>query len=137
VRDVQRLTGVDILHHVTAPMLVSTFLILCAASLGTRTVLSLPLDLRANWLFRITPAPGGANCLSAIRRALLTLTVFPVVAGSAAVLLWLWPWTPVAQHLLVLALIGGLLSDVSLKGFRKIPFTCSYLPGKSQVHMLF
>jgi hypothetical protein len=112
VRDVQRLTGVDILHHVNAPMLVSTFLILCAAWFGTRTVLSLPLDLRANWLFRVTPAPGGANCLSAVRRALLTLTVFPVVAGSAAVLLWLWPWTPVAQHLLVLALIGGLLSDV-------------------------
>jgi hypothetical protein len=27
--------------------------------------------------------------------------------------------------------------DLSLKDFRKIPFTCSYLPGKSKVHMIF
>jgi hypothetical protein len=30
-----------------------------------------------------------------------------------------------------------LLADICLRGFRKIPFTCSYLPGKSQVHMVF
>jgi len=28
-----------------------------------------------------------------------------------------------------------MLADLFLHGFRKIPFTCSYLPGKSQVHM--
>jgi hypothetical protein len=37
----------------------------------------------------------------------------------------------------VLGLIGMLLADICLHGFRKIPFTCSYLPGKSQVHMVF
>ncbi len=131
-----RLTGIDLLHRVNVPMLVSSVVMLCAAWLGTRTVFSLPLDLRANWLFRVTPPPGGADCLTAVRRALLAFSVLPVLAASA-VLLWFWPWTTVAQHLLVLGLIGSFLADTSLKGFRKIPFTCSYLPGKSKVHLVF
>jgi len=52
-------------------------------------------------------------------------------------LLWFWPWTPAAGHLLLLGLLGSILADLSLKGFRKIPFTCSYLPGKWKVHMVF
>ena len=131
------LTGTDIMHRVNGPMLVSSVLILCASVLGTRTVLSLPLDLRANWLFRVAPAPGGASRLSAVRRALLALSLLPVLAASTALSLWFWPWTPALEHLLVLGLLGSLLVDLSLKGFRKIPFTCSYLPGKSKVHLLF
>ena len=52
-------------------------------------------------------------------------------------LLLFWPWVQVAEHLLLLGLVGSLLVDLSLKGFRKIPFTCSYLPGKSKAHLVF
>jgi hypothetical protein len=50
---------------------------------------------------------------------------------SAAVCLSLWSWRPAAMHLFLLALLAIILADVALWGFRKIPFTCSYLPGKS------
>jgi len=100
-------------------------------------VFSLPLDLRDNWVFRVTATPRGLACLSAVRRALLAASVFPVLAASAALLLWFWPWTMVAEHLLVVGLLGSLLADISLRGFRKIPFTCSYLPGKAKVHLVF
>lgn len=33
------------------------------------------------------------------------------------------------------ALIGIMLVDISLVRFQKIPFTCSWLPGKSRMHM--
>lgn len=98
---------------------------------------SLPLDLRANWLFHVTSALGGPERLSAVRRALLAASVFTVLAASAALLLRFWPWTTLAEHLLLLGLLGSLLADISLRSFRKIPFTCSYLPGKSKVHMVF
>jgi hypothetical protein len=118
-------------------MLVASVVMLCAAWLGTRTVFSLPLDLRANWLFRVMPAPRGAASLPAVRRALLALAVVPILATSAALLLWFWPGTQAAEHLLVLVLLGSVLVDKSLHGFRKIPFTCSYLPGKSNTHLVF
>ena len=40
-------------------------------------------------------------------------------------------------HLVVLAFVGGILTDVFLIGFQKIPFTCSYQPGKSNAPMVF
>lgn len=79
----------------------------------------------------------GAVCLSATRRAMLALSVLPVWLGSAALLLWFWPWTVAAQHPLLLSLFGILLVEASLIGFRKIPFGCSYLPGKSKIHVVF
>jgi len=57
--------------------------------------------------------------------------------ATAALLLWFWPWTPAVEHLLVLGILNSFLADISLTGFRKIPFTCSYLLGKSKVHMVF
>lgn len=118
-------------------MLAVSILMLFASWLGTRIVFSLPLDLRSNWLFRVTPVPRCALRLSAVRRALLLSAVLPVCTVSAAFLFSFWPWAPAAEHLLLLWLLGTVLTDISLNGFRKIPFTCSYLPGKSKAHMVF
>ncbi len=137
VRETTQFRWIELVERVDLPMLFASILMLCALWLGIRTVFSLPLDLRANWVFRVTAPPVGMAYLSAVRRALVAASVFPVLAASAALLLWFWPWTTVAEHLLVLGLLGSLLADISLRGFRKIPFTCSYLPGKSKVHLVF
>jgi hypothetical protein len=39
-------------------------------------------------------------------------------------------------HLAVIGLLGIILVDLALYSFRKIPVTCSYLPGKTQVHLV-
>jgi hypothetical protein len=36
-----------------------------------------------------------------------------------------------------LALLAGILAEACLHGIQKIPFTCSYLPGKTNFHMTF
>ena len=56
---------------------------------------------------------------------------------SAAVLLPLWPWKPAAVHLALLACFGIVLAEFSFGGAQKIPFTCSYLPGRSHIHLTF
>ena len=82
MRDVMRLTGEDLLHRMNTPMLVASIILLCAASLGPRTGFSLPVELRANWLFRVTPAPDGRSTRTATRRALLAVSAMPVTAIS-------------------------------------------------------
>lgn len=77
------------------------------------------------------------DCLKGVRRALLTLAILPVLVASGVLPFTFWPWITVFQHLLLLGLVGSLLVDLSLAGFRKIPFTCSWLPGKSKLHMVF
>jgi hypothetical protein len=104
---------------------------------GARVVFSLPLDLRANWIFRTMPFRAGRPCLNARRRALIAVSVAPAWALSAVVLFSLWPWRPAAAHLAVLALVGIVLAEVSFDSVQRIPFTCSYLPGKSNMHVTF
>jgi CubicO group peptidase (beta-lactamase class C family) len=129
--------GLDPWRHVNAPMLVASIILMGASVLGVRIVFSMPLDLRANWIFRVTPIPGTASCMVASRRALYLLSVIPVFAVCAGVFLCMWPWKPAVEHLTVLALLGIALAELSLTNFRKIPFTCSYLPGRSYFHMAF
>jgi hypothetical protein len=47
----------------------------------------------------------------------------------------MWPWQPAAGHLAALALFGLALAELALSGTQKIPFTCSYLPGRSHLNV--
>jgi hypothetical protein len=119
------------------PLIVSSIIMMTTWVVGTRVVFTMPLDLRANWIFRVTSIRPAPAYLAAIRRPLFVLSVGPVWLASTAVFLWAWPWLPAAGHLMILGLWGTILAYVSLYGFHKIPFTCSYLPGKSQVNLAF
>jgi CubicO group peptidase (beta-lactamase class C family) len=110
-------------------------LMMVLAAVGTRVAFALPVDLRANWIFRVIGTRAGLETLAASRRALLLLAVAPVWLVTAVVCMGLWPGRQNAAHLAVLGLLGLIVADICLLRFRKIPFTCSYLPGKSRVHM--
>ena len=112
-------------------------LMVALAALGTRVAFAMPLDLRANWIFRIVGVRGGIASLTASRSALLLLAVIPMWLVSAFVSWRLLPDRRTAWHLAVLALMGLVIADVCLLKFRKIPFTCSWLPGKTRMNMAF
>jgi hypothetical protein len=124
-------------HTVGLGLLASTILIMMLCVAGTRVVFSLPTDMRANWIFRITPIPAGPACMIARRRALYALSVVPVCLGAAALLFSTWPWQTAAKHVAVLLLLGTAIAELCLHGRQKLPFTCSYLPGKSNFNMSF
>jgi len=133
----QQVYGIDPWRHANGPMLVASIVMMGAAVLAARVVFSMPLDLMANWIFRVTPIRGAADCMVAARRALYVLAIVPTLAASALVFLWAWPWRPALGHLAVLGLLGAILAELCLGNFHKIPFTCSYLPGRSYAHMAF
>jgi hypothetical protein len=122
---------------IKAPVFTGTIVAMLAAVAGMRVVFALPLDLRANWMFRVTPVEGGAATLRAQRRALLALAVAPVWSGSVTAVFWLLPPSMAAAHAVLLGLFGAVVAEVALVGPVKIPFTCSYLPGKSNLHVTF
>jgi hypothetical protein len=121
---------------VSRQWLIGTFIVLIVWMAGTRAMFAVPLDLAANWIFRTTPIPESARCFKASRRALLVVAVAPVWAASAVLLLSSWPWRAAVGQLMILAVLGSILADVFLYRFYKIPFTCSFLPGKSPPQMM-
>ncbi|HUZ94380.1 MAG TPA: hypothetical protein VMU57_05650 [Edaphobacter sp.] len=121
---------------VTADFLIATFLMMSLAVGGLRSVFSLPISLNANWVLRTTQLCPSQKYIAATRKSLLILAVVPVWMLSAALMLPMRPLLQVAGHLVVLALLGSILVDLSLIGFYKVPFTCSYLPGKVNIQFV-
>jgi hypothetical protein len=104
--------------------------------LGTpaiRLALSVPLDLRANWIFRMTEdLEGRAEVAAASVRAVLVLAVVLPLALMAPLQWWVLGarWLAV---LLVEASIGWLFVEYLMADWRRVPFTCAYIPGKGFV----
>jgi hypothetical protein len=115
----------------------SSVILMVLVVVGTRVVFAIPVDLRANWVFRITGPRSAPETVRAARRPLLLLAVVPVWLGSAAVSIVLWPSWQSVGHVITLGVVGLILAELCLIRFYRIPFACSYLPGKSRVHIVF
>ena len=119
------------------PLVVSSVVMMAFAALAARLAFAMPRDLQANWIFRALPLRSASEYMAARRRALVLVSVVPVWTGWAVALFSLWPWQPALGHLLALGCFGLILVELALIGPLKIPCTCSYLPGKSQMHLAF
>jgi hypothetical protein len=117
--------------------LMSTLMMMVFATVGLRWGFALPISLTANWVLRTTQLRSPRKYIAATRLAMLMLAVLPVWLLSALLALPQRPVNQVAGHLAVLALIGFILAELNLIGFYKVPFTCSYLPGKSNIQFIF
>jgi hypothetical protein len=120
-------------NHVNAPLLVANLVVLFFVVLGTRVVFTFPHTLRCNWIFRVTAVQDPGLYFLAIRKALYAVAACPVWILSAVFFSLIWPTYPAVQHLLLLILTAVIVVERSLNGFRKIPFACSYLPGKANL----
>ena len=122
---------------VNVPLVASSIIMILLWVVGTRVVFSIPLDLRANWIFRVTPIRGGLECLAARRRAMFVLAIAPALLCFVVLFLSLWHLRQAIAHLTLIGLFGAILAELCLRGIQKFPFTCSYLPGKSHFHITF
>jgi hypothetical protein len=112
-------------------------LMMILTALALRVVASIPISLPANWIIRVTQVRSAKDYHRAIRWSWLTLGVAPVLVSIATFLLAASPWRPALVHFCVMFWLGILLVEVCLYTLRKIPFTCSYLPGKAGIHIAF
>ncbi len=114
------------------PLIAVFFLVI-----GLRVSFSIPIEVRANWLFRLTDAQGRGGYLAATRKTLVLVALAPVVVIAAPCYLAVWPWQRALGHLAFLLVFGLLIIELALAGFAKVPFTCSYLPGRANLKIMF
>jgi hypothetical protein len=109
------------------------FILIFILGIAARSTLVLPVEPKANWVFRMTEADAirsdelrAAERLvtrfAAVLPVLLTLPLQWLVAGPRAIV-----------AAMLTAGFGLLWAEVLLHDWRRIPFTCSYLPGKHTV----
>jgi hypothetical protein len=104
---------------------------------GMRYIFTIPSELPANWIFRISETEERGRSLEGARSAMIWFGVAPLFVGLAPLYLVLWqPWIAVA-HLVFSVTLSLLLVEALLFEFWKIPFACSYPPGKANVTLLW
>jgi hypothetical protein len=113
---------------ISAPLALSMFVLA-----GFRYLFRLPVELPANWVFRVNEPGNRRIFLAAVERFLLYCAVAPVALITA----------PLETALLgvgmgfavtILCLLPSLaLMELLLIQFDRIPFTSSYLPGQKPV----
>lgn len=124
-----------------APLVMATLLwapmtMMFLAIPAMRLALSVPLEPRSNWIFRMTEdVAGRAEVAAANVRIVLTLGVLLPLALLGPVQAWAFGASSFGI-ILIEALTGWLLVEWFMADWRRIPFTCSYIPGKGFVPLM-
>ena len=106
------------------------FVLMFTMTIAVRAALVLPTEPRANWVFRITEHDTArVDQVGAVVRSMIRL-------GVVLPLLILFPlqWATfhgqaIASTAVTLA-AGIALVEIGMSEWRRLPFTCSYMPGK-------
>ncbi len=122
---------------ISITFLLASILMMVLTILAIRVVASIPISLRANWILRVTQVRPALHYRRAVRFSWFALGVGPVFLIIAGSFLTAYPRLQVLGHLATMLLLGMLLVEVCLYAFQKIPFTCSYQPGKANIHVVF
>jgi hypothetical protein len=115
---------------VNAAMAMPIVMSLLAAA-GLRAAFLMPVRLPANWVFRMTDVPGArVDHLDAVEQAFVRLAILPALLISAPVQVAVLGPGRGLMALLVATLASAVLLEFVLIGWRRVPFTCTWLPGK-------
>lgn len=110
---------------IAAPLALSLFLLA-----GLRYLFRLPIELRANWVFRIHEPGRGTEMLEGMEWFVYIFAVLPVMLITLPLEIKLLGLSVGLEASLLCALPAMILVEVLLFRFERVPFTSSYLPGQ-------
>lgn len=100
---------------------------------GLRYAFRIPVDLRANWIFRLSAPDAIAEREKAVRLIYFCFAVVPALATTAPFLIFVTePWKGLYGSVFA-CLIAMVLVEREIDNSDTIPLTCSYLPGKRNI----
>jgi hypothetical protein len=119
-------------RNTDGPLLVAPIILPLFLVTGFRYASTIPSDLGANWIFRLGCDTPEAY-LDGARKAVLLLSIVPLVALLLPVFVVAWGWQLAILHVAYGVVLAWLLVEAQMAGLEKLPFTCSYVPGKANL----
>jgi hypothetical protein len=104
---------------------------------GLRAVFALPIEPRANWVFRLLEPAERTIAIDGVRDAMLVGAVTPIAAVAFVSGASLWGVWPGLVHGVTCFVLGWALSEALLVSLAKLPFTCTYYPGLSRMRTMW
>jgi hypothetical protein len=124
----------DLFRHLNILMsfpLILSFFILA----GLRFTFTIPADLNANWIFKITDRQRLVRAFGGVYKFMLCAVFIPLLIIFPPCYLMFWDPIRVLYHMIFVTLLSLILIELLLFRFMKLPFTCSYLPGKANLKL--
>ena len=119
----------------TQPLHAPAFVLPFFALVGLRLSAVYPSSIEANWIFRLTEVPGSADYAAGVRQAALRTIVLPLLVLLAIPYAASWGPMAAAAHLLLALAVALVTIEWLFLGFPKVPFTCTYQPGKANLRV--
>jgi len=128
---VQSAAGARAGNPVPIGILASPLIVIYSIATGLRLSFGLPAELRANWVFRVSPGDS-ANPALVVKLAML-LFLIPVVLISAIACGYAFGFLTAAWHTVFVLTVSLIFTEGLTSEFRVIPFTCSWIPGRQNM----
>ena len=120
-------------HELMSMPLVVQFLLLVAL----RVITAVPSEPKARWVFRACEPVNRAAAVAGVRDAMMVLVVVPTTVLALLQGLFFWGVGTSAAHAAFVFVLGRLLAELLTPQNGKLPFACTYLPGKSRIFVLW
>jgi hypothetical protein len=114
------------------PLIFSFFMLV-----GLRFAFSIPADLNANWVFKMIGKNQQDAAFGGAYKFLLCAFYIPLLLIFVPFYLTIWEPRLVALHFIYVSMLSLILIELLLLNFKKLPFTCSYLPGNSNIKLFW
>jgi hypothetical protein len=97
---------------------------------GIRHAYSIPSELPANWLFQSTEREGRRDWMRAVERFTYFFVLLPVYALIAPLGIGVMGWAIGLRMTALQLMVSFATFDILFYSWQKLPFTCSYTPGR-------
>lgn len=101
--------------------------------IGMRVMFGMPVEVKANWIARISTSGSGEFATGAARKLMLVMGIVPMALIPLPLMAAAWGWKAAAVHLWFYSLETALLLELLMGRFNKFPFGCSWLPGQGNL----
>jgi hypothetical protein len=116
----------------SVPLILSFFLLL-----GIRALSNVPTALEANWVFQLTEREPRRHYITGFKKRVLVSALLPLFLLVLAYSSYLWGWRAAALHGAFGLAASVLLLELLFFRYPKIPFACTYVPGKAKLHLFW
>jgi hypothetical protein len=114
------------------PLVLAFFLLL-----GIRSLANIPASLEANWVFQMTERAPRRHYFAGFKKAVFFETLFPLFVLVFIFYSYLWGWKSSLLHCCYCLAASVLLLEGLFLRYPKVPFTCTFVPGKAKVHVFW
>ena len=104
---------------------------------GMRSLFAIPVEIKANWTFRLREPLHLRHALSGAAAAMIICGVIPPMVFALVSGWALWGIVIGLKHAMFCGILTTALAQFLMRGVDRVPFTCTYTPGTAHIGKLW